>query len=153
MGVNRMLAAVLLAAGVPLAAQTVPAGSVAPAPAPSAIFTGTVTVALLTRPTPPGQGGAALVNFAAGARSHWHTHPAGQTLYVTKGCGWTQEEGGPVIRICAGDTVYARPGVKHWHGATATTAMSHLAISETLNGKNVDWLEPVSDSQYRGPAR
>lgn len=134
-------------------AQAVHAGSIAAKPAPAIYFTGDVTLRMLTSPTAPGQAGTALVSFSAGARSHWHTHPAGQTLYVTKGCGWTQEVGGPVQRICSGDTVYVKPGVKHWHGATATSSMAHLAISETRNGKNVDWMESVSDAQYRGPVR
>ncbi|MCJ2185755.1 (R)-mandelonitrile lyase [Novosphingobium beihaiensis] len=118
---------------------------------PAAVFTGKTYVRLLTRPTAPGQAGTALVTFEPGARSNWHTHPAGQTLYVTQGCGWTQEEGGPVQRICAGDMVYVKPGVRHWHGATASETMTHLAITEVLNGKNVEWMEPVSDAQFHGP--
>jgi quercetin dioxygenase-like cupin family protein len=134
-------------------AQTTPAGSGRSLAGPAANFTGNVTVRILTQPTPPGQAGTALVSFAPGARSNWHTHPAGQTLFVTDGCGWTQEEGGPVTRICKGDTVYVRPGVRHWHGATSTTSMSHLAISEAHDGKNVTWLEPVSNAAYHGPIR
>lgn len=120
---------------------------------PAATFTGKAYVRILTHATEPGQAGTALVTFEPGARSHWHTHPAGQTLYVTQGCGWTQEEGGPVRRICAGDTVYVKPGMRHWHGATAGETMTHLAITEVLNGKNVEWMEPVTDAQYQGPAR
>jgi quercetin dioxygenase-like cupin family protein len=100
----------------------------------------------------PGQAGAALVSFQPGARTNWHTHPAGQILYVTEGCGWVQEQGSPVIRVCKGDAVHARPGAKHWHGATNRQGMSHLAVTETIDGKPVDWLEPVTASQYRGPA-
>ncbi|WP_333917347.1 cupin domain-containing protein [Sphingomonas sp. LR60] len=87
----------------------------------------------------------------AGGRTNWHTHPAGQILYVTEGCGWVQEDGSLVTRICKGDTIHARPGTKHWHGATNRQGMSHLAVTETINGKPVDWLEPVTASQYRGP--
>jgi quercetin dioxygenase-like cupin family protein len=134
------------------AQDVVRAGSTEAKPGPSAYFTGQVDVRALTSPAAPGQAGTAIVTFQPGARSNWHTHPAGQILYVTEGCGWTQVEGGPVTRVCKGDTVQAKPGVKHWHGATATTAMSHLTISETLGGKNVDWLEPVSAAQYHGPA-
>lgn len=134
-------------------AQVVPAGSVPAQPVPKENFTGSATLRPLTKPTAPGQAGTGLVRFSAGARSNWHTHPAGQTLYVTEGCGWTQEEGGPVRRICKGDAVYAKPGVKHWHGATDRTAMSHLAITETVDGRNVNWMEPVSAAQYHGPAR
>jgi quercetin dioxygenase-like cupin family protein len=135
------------------AQDVVRAGSTEAKPGPSENFSGSVQVRMLTSATGPGQAGTALVTFQSGARSHWHTHPAGQTLYVTEGCGWTQVEGGVVIRICKGDTIYAKPGVKHWHGGTATTAMTHLAISETRDGRNVDWLEPVTGAQYRGPAR
>ena len=84
-----------------------------------------------------------------GARSAWHTHPLGQTLIVTAGCGWTQCEGEPIVEIRAGDVIWCPPGKKHWHGATATTAMSHIAIVEKLNGKAVDWMEKVSDEQYQ----
>lgn len=115
---------------------------------PSDYFTGTSWVRMLSRATEPGQAGTALVTFEPSARSNWHTHPAGQTLYVTSGCGLTQVEGGPVQRICAGDVVYSRPGIKHWHGANATESMSHLAITESLGGSAVTWLEPVTDAQY-----
>lgn len=127
--------------------------SVEAKPGPAKTFTGRVTVRMLTTPTPPGQAGTALVAFWPGARSNWHKHPAGQTLYVTQGCGWTQQDGGAVARICQGDTVYVKPGVRHWHGATTTTGMSHLAISETLAGNNVTWLEPVTNAQFMGPQR
>ena len=149
-----ILAGALAASAVPVnAQQVVRAGSVEPQSGPAENFTGTVQVRMLTSPTAPGQAGTALVTFAPGARSNWHTHPAGQTLYVTQGCGWTQVEGGPVTRICKGDVIYAKPGVKHWHGATASTALTHLAISETRGGKNVEWLEQVTTAQFRGPAR
>ncbi len=147
-------AAMMLSASSVARTQTVVRdGSVEAEPGPAANFTGRVAVRMLTDPTPPGQAGTAMVSFSPGARSNWHTHPAGQTLYVTAGCGWTQEEGGAVARICRGDTVYVKPGVRHWHGATATTGMSHLAISETLDGKNVTWLAPVTAAQFSGPAR
>lgn len=117
---------------------------------PAEYFTGTSHVRRLSSATQPGQAGTALVTFEPGARSNWHTHPAGQTLYVTNGCGLTQVEGRPVQRICAGDVVYAAPGIKHWHGATGSASMSHLAITETYNGTGVNWLEPVTDDQYPG---
>jgi len=117
-------------------------------PGPPANFTGRVTVEPVVSPNPPGRAVLGLVTFAPGARSHWHTHPAGQSLYVTDGCGWTQRDGGAVSRICKGDAVYVPAGVRHWHGATDTTAMTHLSISETLDGRNVDWAEPVTDVQY-----
>lgn len=118
---------------------------------PASRFTGSVTVRPIVDPKAPGRATVGAVTFAPGARSNWHTHPAGQTLYVIDGCGWTQHEGGPVERICKGDGVYVAAGVKHWHGATATSAMTHLSITETLDGRNVDWLEPVTDAQYHGP--
>ena len=148
------IAVTLLAgASVGQAQTVVRRDSVEAKPGPATTFTGRVTVRMLTSPTPPGQAGTALVGFSPGARSNWHTHPAGQTLYVTQGCGWTQKDGGPVARICQGDTVYVKPGVRHWHGATTMTGMSHLAISETLAGQNVTWLEPVTDAQFKGPPR
>jgi len=89
------------------------------------------------------------VTFEPGARTMWHTHPLGQTLIVTSGLGWVQCEGGPIEEIRPGDVVWFPPGEKHWHGATATTAMTHIAITESLNGTNVEWMEKVSDEQYR----
>ena len=89
------------------------------------------------------------MTFEPGARTAWHTHPLGQTLIVTSGCGWTQCWGEPKEEIRPGDVVWCPPGKKHWHGATATTAMSHIAIVEKLNGKAVDWMEKVSDEQYQ----
>ena len=88
--------------------------------------------------------------FEPGARSNWHTHPTGQHLIVTSGVGWTQEWHGPIVEIRAGDVVWCPPGVKHWHGATPTTAMTHLALTGTVGGKNVEWLEKVTDEQYHG---
>jgi quercetin dioxygenase-like cupin family protein len=89
------------------------------------------------------------VEFSPGARSNWHTHPAGQTLVVTVGTGWVQQEGGQKIEIKPGDVIWTPPGVKHWHGAQADHSMTHLAVTPVLNGKNVDWLEAVTDEQYR----
>jgi quercetin dioxygenase-like cupin family protein len=91
----------------------------------------------------------ASVTFEPGARTAWHTHPLGQTLIVTSGLGWIQREGGPIEEIHPGDVVWFQPGEKHWHGASPTTAMTHIAIQEALNGKVVDWMEQVSDQQYR----
>ena len=90
------------------------------------------------------------VTFEPGARSAWHTHPVGQTLVITSGLGWVQQWGGPKQEVRAGDVVWFAPGIKHWHGASASTAMTHIAIQEAVDGKNVDWLEQVSDEQYRG---
>ena len=118
------------------------------APGPASFFTGQVMATPLVAPQPGGRSGLSLVTFQPGAHSNWHTHPGGQILYVTDGCGWTQREGGPITLICKGDVAYVPAGVRHWHGATSTTAMSHLSVAETVEGKNVDWLEPVSDAQY-----
>jgi quercetin dioxygenase-like cupin family protein len=112
-------------------------------------FTGTVRIdPLFTAPEPARVSGAH-VTFEPGARTAWHTHPLGQTLIVTSGCGWVQREGGPVEEIHPGDVVWFPPAEKHWHGATAITAMTHIAIQESLNGKAVDWMEKVTDGQYR----
>jgi len=91
---------------------------------------------------------AGLVTFEPGARSAWHTHPLGQTLIVTQGVGWTQCEGEPIVEIRAGDVIWCPPNHRHWHGATPTTAMAHIAITEQLNGKAVEWMEKVTDEQY-----
>jgi quercetin dioxygenase-like cupin family protein len=96
----------------------------------------------------PARVGGGHVTFQPGARTAWHTHPLGQTLIVTSGCGWVQVEGGPREEIRPGDIVWLAPGEKHWHGATLTTAMSHIAIAEALDGKSVEWMEQVSDVQY-----
>src|SRR6266478_9102711 len=116
---------------------------------PDAYFTGTVRVDPMFQVGEPARVSGGHVTFEPGARSAWHTHPLGQTLIVTSGLGWPQCEGGPIEEIRPGDVVWFPPGLKHWHGATPTTAMTHIAIQETLNGKNVDWLEKVSDEQYR----
>jgi len=116
---------------------------------PSDWFTGTVRIDPLFDRAEPSRVAGASVTFEPGARTAWHTHPLGQTLIVTSGCGWAQREGGPVEEIRPGDVVWFAPGVKHWHGATATTAMSHIAIQEKLNGSPVTWLEKVTDGQYR----
>jgi quercetin dioxygenase-like cupin family protein len=116
--------------------------------APGAYFTGTVRIDPLFTPPDPARVAMALVTFEPGARTAWHTHPLGQTLIVTAGCGWVQREGGPIEEIHTGDVVFFEIGEKHWHGATATTAMSHIAIQEKLNGSPVDWMEKVSDQQY-----
>lgn len=96
----------------------------------------------------PSNVSAGAVTFQPGARSAWHTHPLGQTLIVTAGMGWVQQVGGEKIVIKPGDVIWTPPGVKHWHGATATTGMTHIAIQESQNGKNVEWLEPVTEAQY-----
>ena len=116
---------------------------------PAEYFTGPVRVDPLFSPPDPARAISALVTFEPGARTAWHTHPLGQTLIVTSGCGWVQREGGPIEEIRPGDVVWFDPGEKHWHGATATTAMSHIAIQEKLNASPVDWMEHVSDEQYR----
>ena len=91
------------------------------------------------------------MTFQPGARTNWHTHPLGQLLIVTEGRGWVQSEGGPAQEYGPGDTVWITPGVKHWHGATRTSTMTHVAVSEALEGQSVTWLEPVSDADYHGP--
>jgi quercetin dioxygenase-like cupin family protein len=112
-------------------------------------FTGTVRIDPLFQAPEPARTSGAYVTFESGARTAWHTHPLGQTLIVTAGLGWVQREGGSVEEIRPGDVVWFPPGLKHWHGASATTAMTHIAIQETLNGKNVEWMEKVRDDQYR----
>ena len=111
-------------------------------------FVGAVRVDPLFQAVEPARTGAALVTFEPGARTNWHTHPLGQTLIVVSGLGWVQRSGGPVEEIKPGDVVWFPPGLKHWHGATPTTALTHIAVQEYLDGKNVDWLEKVSDAQY-----
>ncbi len=111
-------------------------------------FTGTVRLDPLNAPPEPARHSCALVTFEPGARSAWHTHPLGQTLVVTAGCGWTQCEGEPVVEIRAGDVIWCPPGHRHWHGATPTTAMSHIAIQEALDGSAVTWMEHVTDEEY-----
>ena len=126
------------------------AGSQPSAKGPADWFTGTVRIDPLFDRADPARVGGASVTFEPGARTAWHTHPLGQTLIVTAGCGWAQREGGPGEEIHPGAVIGFPPGEKHWHGATATTAMTHVAIQEKLDGKAVDWLEKVSDEQYRG---
>jgi quercetin dioxygenase-like cupin family protein len=115
----------------------------------AAYFTGVATVQPFFGANEHTRASGALVTFERGARSAWHTHPGGQILIVVSGRGYVQEEGGPKREIKEGDVIWTPPGVKHWHGATATTAMSHIAITNVVNGKNVDWMEKVSDEQYR----
>jgi quercetin dioxygenase-like cupin family protein len=116
---------------------------------PAEYFTGAATIAPLFDPQGPSQVGAASVAFEPGARTAWHTHPLGQRLIVTSGTGWTQVEGGPVEEIRAGDVVWCPPNMRHWHGATPGSAMTHIAIQESLNGSPVTWMEHVTDEQYR----
>lgn len=116
---------------------------------PADWFTGSVRIDPLFQAPEPGRVGGAHVTFEPGARTAWHTHPLGQTLIVTSGLGWVQRDGGPVEEVRPGDVVWFPAGEKHWHGASATTAMTHLAIQEALNGSPVTWLEKVSDEQYR----
>ena len=125
------------------------AGSRPSGKGPADYFTGAVRIDPLFEAADPGRVAGAHVTFEPGARTAWHTHPLGQTLIVTAGCGWVQREGGPVEDIRPGDVVRFAPGEKHWHGATASTGMSHIAIQEKLDGKTVDWMEQVSDAQYR----
>jgi len=112
-------------------------------------FTGAVRIDAPFKGTDPGRVTCAIVSFEPGARTAWHMHPLGQTLIVTAGCGWAQRWGEPVEEIRPGDIVWFAPGEKHWHGAAPTTAMTHIAIQEQLNGKAVDWMEKVGDEQYR----
>lgn len=119
---------------------------------PAEWFTGSVRIDPLNTAPAPARHGAASVTFEPGARTAWHTHPLGQTLIVTSGVGWTQCEGQPIVEIRAGDVIWCPPGHRHWHGATPTTAMTHIAIQEALDGKMVVWMEHVSDAEYRaGP--
>jgi len=116
---------------------------------PAEYFTGEVRIERLFEAPDPARVRAASVTFEPGARTAWHTHPLGQTLIVTAGRGWAQRWGGPVEEILPGDVVWFGPGEKHWHGATPTMVMTHIAVQEALDGKAVDWMEPVSDAQYR----
>jgi quercetin dioxygenase-like cupin family protein len=125
------------------------AGSRPSGKGPAAYFTGAVRVDPLFEAPDPGRVRGASVTFEPGARTAWHTHPLGQTLIVTSGLGWARRWDGPVEEIRPGDVVWFPPGEKHWHGATATTGMTHIALQEALDGKVVDWMEQVSDEQYR----
>jgi len=116
---------------------------------PADWFTGTVRIDPLIQTNAPARVAGASVTFEPGARTAWHTHPLGQTLIVTAGCGRAQRWGGPMEEIRTGDVIWFPPGEKHWHGAGPTTAMAHIAIQENLDGKVVDWLEKVSDEQYQ----
>ena len=116
-------------------------------------FIGSVSVDQRFQRSEPARVGGGHVTFQPGARTAWHTHPLGQTQIVTSGTGWVQLEGGPVEEIRTGDVVFIPPRTRHWHGATATTAMSHIAIAEALDGKVVDWMEQVSGEQYQRPPR
>jgi quercetin dioxygenase-like cupin family protein len=124
------------------------AGSQPSAKPPADYFTGTVRVDPMFQAPDPARVSGASVTFEPGARTAWHTHPVGQTLIVTSGLGRVRRWGGPIEEIRPGDVVWFPPGEKHWHGATPTTAMTHTAIQESLNGKNVEWLEQVSDELY-----
>lgn len=117
---------------------------------PSDWFTGDVRIDPLINAAAPARVAGAHVTFEPGARTAWHTHPLGQTLIVTSGSGRVQREGGEVEQIFPGDVVWVEPGERHWHGASPTTAMSHIAIQEVLGGKAVDWFEKVSDEDYNG---
>ncbi|MBK1838440.1 cupin domain-containing protein [Azospirillum sp. YIM B02556] len=125
-------------------------GSQPSAKGPTDWFTGTVRIDPLAQPHPPARAAAASVTFEPGARTAWHTHPLGQTLIVTTGCGRVQRDGGPIEEIRPGDVVWFAPGEKHWHGASPTMAMTHIAIQEQLDGRAVDWMEKVTDEQYGG---
>lgn len=124
-------------------------GSQASGKGPEDWFTGTVRIDPLFQAPDPALVQGASVTFEPGARTAWHTHPLGQTLIVTAGCGWAQRWGGPIEEVRPGDVVWFSPGEKHWHGATLTTAMTHIAIQEKVDGKVVAWMEQVSDEQYR----
>ena len=124
-------------------------GSRPSAKGPADWFTGTVRIDPLFDVPDPGRAGGASVTFEPGARTAWHTHPLGQLLLVTSGSGLVQNWGGPVREIRPGDAIWTLPGEKHWHGASPTTAMTHIAILEQLGGKSVEWMEKVSDEQYR----
>ena len=123
-------------------------GSQATQQGPAEYFTGSVRVEPLFPASAPSRISSASVTFEPGARSAWHTHPLGQTLIVTAGTGWVQQEGGERQEIKPGNVIWTPPGVKHWHGATATGSMTHIAIQEALDGKTVQWLEKVTDEQY-----
>ena len=149
--IGTAVALVLLGAAPAAAESTVisPNGSRPSAKGSAQTFTGSVTVDPLYAANEHTTSSGGHVTFEPGARSAWHTHPAGQVLIVTSGTGWVQEEGGQKREIKPGDVIWTLPGVKHWHGATATTGVGHIAITNMVDGKNVDWLEHVTDEQYR----
>ena len=125
------------------------AGSQPSGRGPAEYFTGSVRVDPMFPATAPSRMSGGLVTFEPGARSAWHTHPVGQVLVVTAGLGWVQREGGPVEEIRPGDVVWIPPGVKHWHGAAAATGMTHIALQEHVDGRVAEWMEKVTDEQYR----
>ena len=125
------------------------AGSQPSGRGPAEYFTGSARVDPLFPATAPSRMSGGLVTFEPGARSAWHTHPVGQVLIVTAGLGWVGREGGPVEEIRPGDVVWIPPGLRHWHGATATTGMSHIALQEHVDGRVAEWMEKVSEEQYR----
>jgi len=127
-----------------------PNGSRPSAKGPAHNFTGSVVIDPLFEASEHTHATGGLVTFEPGARTAWHTHPAGQTLIVTSGTGWVQESGGERRQIQPGDVIWIPPNVKHWHGATTTNRMSHIAITNMVDGRNVDWLEQVSDVEYAG---
>jgi quercetin dioxygenase-like cupin family protein len=127
-------------------------GSQPATPGPDAWFTGAARIENAFQAPLPARLQGAVVTFEPGARTAWHTHPLGQTLIVTAGVGWVQREGGPVEEIRPGDTVRIAPGERHWHGAAATSGMTHLALQEALDGEVVEWGEHVTDEQYTAPA-
>jgi len=124
-------------------------GSLASVKGPANWFTGTVRIDPMFDAKDPSRASGASVTFEPSARTAWHTHPLGQHLIVTPGLGWVQQEGGPIQEVRPGDVVWFPPGVKHWHGASPTNAMAHIAIQEAVDGSPVEWLEHVSDEQYR----
>jgi len=123
-------------------------GSRPATPGPEANFTGSVRIEPVFDAHAPSTVGAGKVTFEPGARSAWHRHPRGQYLIVTDGLGWTQVEGGPITEMHPGDVIWCPPGVRHWHGASPRTAVTHIAVQEAVNGANVEWLEKVTDAEY-----
>src|ERR1044072_6677840 len=116
---------------------------------PQEWFSGSVRIDPLFDPNGTRRAAAAIVTFEPGARTAWHTHPLGQTIIITAGCGWVQKEGGPIEKVFPGDVVWFEANEKHWHGATATNGMTHIAIQESLDGKVVEWLDKVTDEEYK----
>jgi quercetin dioxygenase-like cupin family protein len=129
--------------------QISPNGSRPSAKGPAANFTGSAIVNPFFGANQHTSSNGSMVTFEPGARSAWHTHPGGQILIVMSGMGWIQEEGGPKREIKPGDVIWTPPGVKHWHGATETTSMSHIAVTNVVNGQTVEWIQKVSDEEYR----
>lgn len=127
------------------------AGSIPSGRGPSSNFTGSVRRDPLAKAEAPGRVVVGGVTFEPCARTDWHTHPLGQILVVTAGCGWIQSWGGPKSQIRPGDVIWTPPAEKHWHGGTATTAMTHIAVTEALDGKTADWMEKVTDEEYLAP--